>query len=81
MILATVQVTINTDHICYNLPLWNIIHEETGTNVCFPNKESIINQSTDTTRVQLDEPISLLELLPGIWVMGYLEEQKLLKDS
>lgn len=39
------------------------------------------NQSTDTIKVQLGESVSLLGSPIGIWVRGYLEEQKPPKDS
>lgn len=34
------------------------------------------DQSKDTTKVQFDEPMSLMELLTGVWVKGCMEMEK-----
>ena len=41
-----------------------------------PDSESTKEQSTDTIKVQLEEPMSFIGSLTGIWVRGYLQEQK-----
>lgn len=45
------------------------------------SKSQMTEQITDTTKVSHGEPIVLLESLTGIWVRGYLQQQKCLKDS
>lgn len=45
-----------------------------------PVRKQLIDQNTCTTKIQLEEPVSLL-LVTGMWVVGYLQEHKSLKDS
>lgn len=40
-----------------------------------PDRETMEDQSTDATKVQLGEPVSLIEEWPtGIWAKSYLQE-------
>lgn len=50
------------------------------TYLLIPDREHTINQIT-TTKVQLDEPRVLLGLLKGVWMRGYLQQQKWFKDG
>lgn len=43
-------------------------------------KKLMIDQSTEISKVQCAEPMSFIEVT-GIWVKGYLQEHKWLKDS
>lgn len=41
-----------------------------------PDRETMEDQSTDATKVQLGKPVSLFEEWPtGIWAKSYLQEQ------
>lgn len=40
------------------------------------DEEPMTDQSQDITKVQLNDPVSLLGLLRGMWMRAYLQEQK-----
>lgn len=46
-----------------------------------PEREPTIDQRNDTSKVYLCELLCLLGLFTAVWVRGYLQEQKLFKDS
>lgn len=39
------------------------------------NRQSPTNPNKDSTKAKLSEPITLLGLLKGVWVRGYLQDQ------
>lgn len=41
-----------------------------------PDREPMADQCMDTTKVQFDEPRSLIRVFTGIWVRGFLQKQK-----
>lgn len=41
-----------------------------------PKQKSTTDQNTDTPKLRLGEPMSFVDLCPGIWGRGYSQEQK-----
>lgn len=41
-----------------------------------PGRNPATDPSTNITKAQLGEPMSFIRVLTGIWVLGYLQEQK-----
>lgn len=45
------------------------------------DRESMTVQNMDTTKDQLGEPMNVIGVTSGVWVRGYLKEQKLPKPN
>lgn len=56
-------------------PIVSTFYGERRTSLCLPpHGKPVTDQSNNSIKVQLDEPMSFVALLAGVWVGSYLEE-------